>query len=57
MYFMSTRFLKYKIYGVRVPKFQITYIRDTTHPSHNVFDRLCHEVHYMFFGNQELELQ
>ena len=34
IYFMSTRFLKEKINGVRVPPFQIAYIHDTTHISH-----------------------
>ena len=36
MYFMSTRLLKYKIVGVRVPQFQLAYTRDTTHPSHKI---------------------
>ena len=31
--FMSTRFLKDKIYGVRVTQFQLAYICNTTHPS------------------------
>ena len=34
MYFISTEFLKYPINGVRVPLFQIYYIRDTTCRSH-----------------------
>ena len=34
MYFMSIRFLKDKINGVRVPQFQLVQISDTTHPSH-----------------------
>ena len=33
MYLMSTRFLKGNIYGVSVPPLQLSYIRDTTHPS------------------------
>ena len=32
MYFMSTRCLKDKINGVRVPQFKVAYIFDTTHP-------------------------
>ena len=30
MYFMSIRFLKYKINGFRVPQFKLAYICDTT---------------------------
>ena len=30
MYFMSTIFLGKNIYGVRVPQFQLAYIRNTT---------------------------
>ena len=57
IYFMSNIFLKYKIDGVHVTLFQLACICNTTHPSHNVFVELCHEVHYMWWGNQELELQ
>ena len=57
MYFMSTRFLRDKINGVRVPQFQLDYIRDTTDPSHKNLVKLCCEVHYMWWVNQYLELQ
>ena len=33
VFFMSTRFLKYKINGFRVPQFQLSYIHDKTHTS------------------------
>ena len=44
MYFISTRFLKEKINVVRVPQLQLSYIRDTSHPLHKHFIKLCHEV-------------
>ena len=47
MFFMSTRFLRDKIYGSRVLKFQLYYIRDTTHPSNKCLVELCCEIHYM----------
>ena len=47
IFFMSTIFFKYNIYEFRVPKFKLSYIRDTTHPSHKKFVKLCHEMHYM----------
>ena len=34
MYFMSTIFLKDNIDAVRVPQFQLAYIRNTNHTSH-----------------------
>ena len=49
MYFMSTIFLKDNINGVRVPQFQLAYIRDTTQTSHKNVVRLCGEVHYLLF--------
>ena len=55
MYFMSTRFLKDNIYGVHVLKFQLAYIRDTTNPSHENVVKLCREVNYMWWENQDLE--
>ena len=57
MYFMSTRLLKDKIDGVRVTQFQLAYIRNTTHPSHKNVVKLCREVNYMCWVNQELELK
>ena len=57
MYFMSTIFLKENTDGFCVPQFQIYYIRDTTHPSHKNLVKFFHEVHYMWWGNQYLELQ
>ena len=57
MYFMSTIFLKDNINGVRVPKFQLDYIRDTTHPSHKYLVKFCRELHYMWWVKQYLELQ
>ena len=57
MYFMSNRFLEDNINGVRVTKFQIAYIRDTTNPSHNFLVKLCFEVHYMWWINQYFGLQ
>ena len=57
MYFIPTIFLIYKINGVRVPQFQLDYIRNTTHSSHKRLVGLCREVHYMWRGNQYLELQ
>ena len=56
MYFIPTRFLKDNINGVSVPLFQPTYIRDTTHPSHMNMVNFCCEVHYMWCGDQDLEL-
>ena len=54
---MSTRFLKCNIDGVCVPQFQLDYFRDTTHTSHKNLFKLCCELHYMWWGNQYLELQ
>ena len=41
IYFMSTRFPKYKINGVRVPQFQLAYIHDTTYPLHKKVLKVC----------------
>ena len=57
MFFMSNRFLTDNIYGVHVPQFQFAYIGNTTHSSQKSFVGLCHYVHYMVWGNQELKLQ
>ena len=57
MYFISTRFLKYKIGGFHVPQFQLAYICSTTHLSRKYFVKLCHKVHYMWWTNQDLGLQ
>ena len=56
MYFISTAFLKYKINGVHVTQFQLAYIRNTTHISQKMV-KLCHEVHNVWWGNSNLELQ
>ena len=55
IYFMSTRFLRYKINVDRVPNFQLVYIRDTSHTSHKYLVKLCCKVHYMLWENQDLE--
>ena len=54
---MSTRFLKYRIGGVDVPQFQLYYIRDTKYPLHKIMVKFCHELRFMWWVNQELELQ
>ena len=54
IYFMSTRFLKDKIGGVCVPQFQLSYIRNTTHPLHKNMVKFFHGMHYICQGNQEL---
>ena len=54
---MSTILLKDNIYGVRVPQLQLSYICNTTHPSYKMLADLCHEVHCVWWINQELELQ
>ena len=54
MYFMSTGFLKDEINEVHFQKLQLAYICDKTHTSHRNLGRLCREVHYMWWGNQDL---
>ena len=54
---MLNMFLKDKINGARFSKFQLAYIRVTTHPSHKNVVIFCREVHYMWWGNQYLEIQ
>ena len=54
---MSTRFLKDKIDGLCVQKFQLAYICDTTHPTDKQLVKFCCEVHYLWCGNQDLGLQ
>ena len=49
MYFMSAVFLKDKIHGVRITKFQLAYIRKMV--------KLCWVVHYIWWGNEYLELK
>ena len=51
IYFMSIVLLKYKIDGFRVPQFQLAYIFDTTHPSHNNLVKLCCEVNDIWWLN------
>ena len=50
MYFMSTRFLKGNMNGVRVLQFQIDYICNTTHPSHKIW--LSCVVNYIICGGE-----
>ena len=57
MYFMSSIFLKDKVDRVRVPQVQLAHICATTHPLHKTLGKLCRRVHYIWWGNQELELQ
>ena len=57
MYSMPTILLKGEINGVRIPKFQLAYICDTTHHSHKSLVKLCREVHYMWWGDKYLELR
>ena len=47
MYFMSTIFLKGKIDGFHITKFQLDYICNTTHPPHKILVKLCCQLHYM----------
>ena len=54
---MSTIFLECNFDGVHVLKSQLSHIFNTTHPSQNILVKLCHDVHYMWWGDQELELQ
>ena len=54
---MLRRFLKDDIDGVRVTIFKLAYIHDTTHNSHKTFGKFFHDVQYMQWRNQQLELQ
>ena len=52
MFYMSTRFLKYDIYGVYVPQFQLAYIYDKNNTLHNdIFILFC-GVYCMWWWNQ-----
>ena len=57
MYFIPTGFLKDNIDVVCFTHLKISYIRDTNHPLHKNLVDFCREVHYMWWGNQYLELQ
>ena len=57
MYFISIVSLKGKNNEVHVLQFQLAYICDTTHSSHKNLVELCSEVHYMWWGSHDLELQ
>ena len=57
VYFMPNIFLKDNINRLRFTKFYLAYIRNKTHTPHKEMVKLCREVHYMWLGNQELELQ
>ena len=57
MYFISTIFLKDNIEGFHVTLFKLDYILDTNYPLHKILVKLCHEVHYMWWRNQDLEIQ
>ena len=54
---MSTVFLTDNIDGVRIPQSQLGYICDTSHTSHTRLVKLCSDVNYMWWGNQDLEPQ
>ena len=54
MFYITTRLLKGNIDGFRVQKFQLAYILYTTYPSHKNLVKFCFDVHYMWWGNQEL---
>ena len=53
---MPTIFLKGNIDGVCLTQFQLAFICDTTSTSHKNLVKLCREVHYMWWRNQDLEL-
>ena len=57
IYLITTRFLKDKIYGVRVLQFQLSYTCILTHPAYKSLIGFYCEVHYMWWVNQDLELQ
>ena len=52
IFFMSTRFLKDSIDGVRVPQFQLYYIIDTTHTTYIDLLQFFHNLNYMCCGKQ-----
>ena len=47
MYLMSTILLKYRIDGLGVQKYQLSYIINTNHPSHEQLVKLFCSVHYI----------
>ena len=57
LFYMPTIFPKEKIYGICVPQFQLYYIHNTTHSSHNNLVNLFRDVNYMWWGKQGLELR
>ena len=57
IFLMPNTFLKRNIYGFNVPQFQLDYIRHTTNPLYKKTVKLCHDVKYMWWRNQDLELQ
>ena len=54
MYLMQIIFLIDKINGVHIPQFKISYISGTTHTPHLKLGELCCEVHYTWWGNQNM---
>ena len=57
MFQISHRFLKKKIYVFCVKKFQPAYVYNTTDPSHKGLTKFCCDMHYIWQGKQDLELQ
>ena len=49
--FISAILLKDDIDRFRVPPFKLSYIRNTTHPSHKKI-KLFRDVHYVWWGYQ-----
>ena len=54
---MSNMFLTENIGGDHIPQFNIDLICNKNIPSHKHMVKLCREVHYMWWWNQELDLQ
>ena len=45
---------KKNIDGPSFPPFELAYICNTTHSLHKYLVKLCSDVHYLWWGNQEL---
>ena len=54
---MSTRLLNDNIDSVHVPQSQLIYILGTTYVSHKHLVELFHDLHYMYWGNQEFNFK
>ena len=57
MFYMPTRLSKYNIYCICVPQFQLSYISNTTNTLHKNLFGMFHNVRFMWWGYQYLELQ